>query len=50
MVRKMSPLACNLLRQNLKTLKFLYYLIFHQVHLMNMYFHRKGHAFVIQKV
>jgi hypothetical protein len=33
-----------------KTLKFLYNLVFHQVHLMNMYFHRRGHVFVVQKV
>jgi hypothetical protein len=31
-----------------KTLKFLYDLVFHQVHLMNMYFHKRGHVFVVQ--
>jgi hypothetical protein len=30
---------CNPFFQNLKTLKFLYVLNFHQVHPMNMYFH-----------
>jgi len=50
MVKKMSLLPCNLFLQNFKTLKFLYDLVFHQVHLMNMYFHRNGHVFVVQKV
>jgi hypothetical protein len=27
-------------------LTFLYDLVFHQVHPMNMYFHKKGHVFV----
>jgi len=31
-------------------LKFLFNLVFHQVHPMNMYFHRRGHVFVVQKV
>jgi len=35
--------------QNLKTLKFLYDLVFHQVHPMNMYFHKKGHFFCTKK-
>ncbi len=50
MVNKMNPFPHNPFLQNLKTLKFLYNLVFHQVHLMNMYFHRRGHAFVVQKV
>jgi hypothetical protein len=33
-----------------KLLIFFYNLVFHQVHFMNMYFHRKGHAFIVQKV
>jgi hypothetical protein len=49
MVKKMNPLPCNPFLQNLKTLKFLYDLIFHQVHPMNMYFHRRGHVFIVQK-
>jgi hypothetical protein len=47
MVKKMSLLPCNLFLQNFKTLKFLYDLIFYQVHPMNMYSHRKGHDFVV---
>jgi hypothetical protein len=31
-------------------LKFLNDLVFHQVHPMNMYFHRKRHVFVVQKI
>jgi len=31
-------------------LKFLYDLVFHQVHGMNMYFHGRGHVFVVQKI
>jgi hypothetical protein len=31
-------------------LKFLYDLVFLQVHPMNMYFHRKRHVFVVQKI
>jgi hypothetical protein len=30
--------------QNFKTFNFLYNLIFHQVHPMNMYFHKRGHV------
>jgi hypothetical protein len=40
---KHESFAFNLFLQNFKTLKFLYDLIFHQVH-------RKGHAFVVQKI
>jgi hypothetical protein len=47
---KMNPLPYNLFLQNFKTLKFLYNLIFDQVHLMNMYFHRRGHGFVAHKI
>ncbi len=38
---------CNPFLQNFKTLKFLYDLVFHWVHQMNMYFHRRGHVFVV---
>jgi len=44
----MNPLICSPFLQNFKTLKLLYDLVFHQVHLMNMYFHRRGHVFVVQ--
>jgi hypothetical protein len=36
--------------QNFKTLKFLFDFVFHQVHSINMHFHRRGHVFVLQKV
>jgi len=49
MVSKMSPLPYNLFLQNFKTLNFLNDLVFHQIHPMNIYFHKKGHVFVIQK-
>jgi hypothetical protein len=49
MVKKMNPLPRNPISQNFKTLKFLFDLIFYQVHPMNMYFHRRGHFFVLQK-
>jgi hypothetical protein len=45
MVLKMSPLPCKPFLQNFKTLKFLYDLIFHQIHTMNIYFHRRGACF-----
>jgi hypothetical protein len=41
--------ACNLFLQNFKTLTFLYDLAFHQIHPMNMYLHKMGHLFVVQK-
>jgi len=47
---KMSPLSCSFFLQNFKTSKFLNDLVFHQVHPMNMYFHRKRHVFVVQKI
>jgi hypothetical protein len=50
MVKKMSPLPCNLFVQNFKTLNFLNDLVFHQVHPMNMSFHRRGHVFVVQEI
>jgi hypothetical protein len=50
MVLKMNPLPCSLFFQNFKALKFLNDLVFHQVHPMNMYFHRRGHVFVVQKI
>ncbi len=46
----MNLLPCNPFIQNFKTLKFLNDLVFHQVHPMNMYFHRRGHVFVVQKI
>jgi hypothetical protein len=46
MVIKMNLLPYSHFFQNFKTLTFLYDLIFHQVHPMNMYFHKKGHVFV----
>jgi hypothetical protein len=50
MVLKMNLLPCNPFFQNFKILKSLYDLVFHQVHPMNMYFHRRGHVFVIKKI
>jgi len=47
MVLKMSPLPYNLFFQNFKTLKFFYDLIFYQIHPMNMYFHKRGHVFIV---
>jgi len=46
--KKMSPLPCSHFFKNLKNLKFLIDLVFHQVHPMNMYFHKRGHVFVIE--
>ncbi len=46
----MSPFICSPSFENFKALKFLNDLVFHQVHPMNMYFHRRGHVFVIQKI
>jgi hypothetical protein len=50
MVLKMSSLPCSHFLQNFKTLKSLCDLIFHQVHSMHMYIHRRGHVFVVWKV
>ncbi len=50
MVKTMNPLPSRPFLQNFKTLKFLYDLVFHQVHSMNIYIHRRGHVFVAQKV
>jgi hypothetical protein len=47
---KKSPFPCNPFFQNLNTLKFLNNLVLYQVHIMNRYFHRRGHVFVVQKV
>jgi hypothetical protein len=47
MVFLKKPFPCSPFPQNLKTLKFLYNLVFHQVHIMNIYFHRKGHVFIV---
>jgi hypothetical protein len=41
--------TCNLFLQNFKTLTFLHDLAFHQIHPMNMHFHKMGHLFVVQK-
>jgi hypothetical protein len=46
----MSPLLYIIFFQNFKTLKFLYDLVFHQVHSMNMHFHRRGHVFFVKKI
>jgi hypothetical protein len=35
--------------QNLKILKILYNLVLHQVHIVNMYFHRRVHVFLVKK-
>jgi hypothetical protein len=48
MVKILNPLLCNPFFQNFKTLKFVW-LGFHQVHPMNIYFHKWGHVFVVQK-
>jgi hypothetical protein len=48
MVKKMRPLPCSLFVQNFKILKFLNDSVFLQVHLMNMYFNRTRHAFIVQ--
>jgi hypothetical protein len=45
----MNPLPCNPCVQTFKTLKFLNDLVFYQAHPMNMYFHKRGHVFVVQK-
>jgi hypothetical protein len=50
MVLKMNISSYSSFFQNFKTLKFLYDLVFHQIHPMNMYFHRRGYVFVVQKV
>jgi hypothetical protein len=42
MVKKMSFFHYNPFPQNFKTLKFYYDFSFHQVHPMNIYFHRKS--------
>jgi len=46
--KKMIFLPYSPFIQNFKTLKILNDLVFHQVHPMNMYFHRTGHVFVLQ--
>jgi hypothetical protein len=45
----MNPLFCNPFLQNFKTLKFLFDLIFHQIHPMNMYFNKRGNVLIVQK-
>jgi hypothetical protein len=51
MVKKMSLFSLQPFLSNFQNiLNFLYNLIFHQVHLMNMYFHRKEHIFVVKKL
>jgi hypothetical protein len=49
MVKKKSPLPCSPFLQNFKIVKLFYDLVFHEVDQMNMYFHRKGRVFVVQK-
>jgi hypothetical protein len=48
-VEKISVLPCNYFFQIFKTLKFLYDLVSHQVHTMNVYFHRRGACFCCTK-
>jgi hypothetical protein len=43
-----NPFLCSPFLHNLRTLKFLYNLFFHQVHVMNIYFH-KGAMFLFYK-
>jgi hypothetical protein len=45
---KMNSLTCKTFLQNFTTLTFLYDLVSHEVHPMNMYFHERGHVFVVQ--
>jgi hypothetical protein len=45
-----ESLALQPFPSKFKTLKFLHDLVFHQVHPMTMYFYRRGHVFVVQKV
>jgi hypothetical protein len=48
----LNPLNIIFLSNGLKMSFFfaLFDLVFHQVHPMNMYFHRRGHAFVVQQI
>jgi hypothetical protein len=48
--KKNESFALQPFLSKFKTLKFLYDFVFHQVHPMNMNFHRKGHGFIVQKV
>jgi hypothetical protein len=47
---KMNPLPYNPFFQNFKSLKILNDLIFHQIHPMNMYFHRRGMFSLYKKI
>jgi len=49
-IEKMNPLPYNPFLQNFNILKFLYDLVFHQLHPMNMHFYRRGHVFVVQEI
>jgi hypothetical protein len=46
---KMSFLPCSPFIKKFQNFVFLYDFVFHQVHSMNTYFHKRGHVFVIQK-
>jgi hypothetical protein len=46
MVKKMSLLPCSLFLHNFKIPKFLYDLVFHQVHQWTW----RGHVFIVQKI
>jgi len=43
-----ESLALQPFPSNFKTLKLLNDFVFHEVHSINMYFHRRGHVFVVQ--
>jgi hypothetical protein len=45
-----NPLPCNPFFQSFKTLKLLHDLVFHEVHLMNMYFNRRRHILLYKKL
>ncbi len=44
---KKNPFPCNLFFQNFKSMKVLYDLVIHQIHPMNMYFHKRGHVSIV---
>ncbi len=49
MVFKNSHFPYNTFLQNFKTLKFSHDLVFHQVHPMSKYLHRRKHVIVITR-
>jgi hypothetical protein len=46
----MSLLPCNFFFSNFLDFEILYDLDFDQIHLVNVYFHRKRHVFIIQSI